>query len=149
MTEGSYVIKAKPQLKEWLEARNANSDDIEILTALHSWNTYSRLFIISTLTPAEDAARLKLLFLAFMSSLFPDDSEDSAFFTELLGTAPWTLATFDRWWTVERVDVEENLHEVVEEIEIDDLERIGQTGISGVDSWIASLIKQKSVPQAD
>jgi hypothetical protein len=89
-----------------------------------------------TVWRAEDClARVKLLYLAYLEMEYGCSSE----FKEIFGESIISLAEFDKWWTIERYGLEDNIEWVQNELNTEMVRRIIPTGMPVVDEWIASL----------
>ena len=92
-------------------------------------------------TPQEWTAQVKLLFLLWLKHNFADNGTTPVSETvhSLLGEPPFNLATFDKWWTVERFTGLESFEGIQDSLSEQDFAAIGEINVSRVDHWIANL----------
>jgi hypothetical protein len=92
------------------------------------------------------ATQVKVLFLLDLKQSYldyPQDSEFKRFLGELLGAPPFSIEVFDKWWNLERYDVEAKFDEIENAMDIATLKLISPTGDSLVDAWINRRIQDK------
>jgi hypothetical protein len=87
----------------------------------------------------------KLLFVAHLHHDYlrhaPADQEQREFqrlLGSILGAPPWGASTFDRWWTLERLEAEGDADAVAARLPTETVSML-----RGADSWRAWLLKSK------
>src|SRR5215510_7399036 len=107
-----YLIQPRPELAEWLRPRT-EPDVVELLTERQL--IANDEFVGRThWRDDENALRVKLLFVANLRDLIPLKDDDSC--EAILGSREISVALFDRWWTVERFELEANADDYMAEL---------------------------------
>jgi hypothetical protein len=132
-----FLITATDSLRSRLAG--SGSDVAELLTETRLWSASHA--DLSNWATASRTVAVKLLFLADILQEMLDDVE----FKTILGNLPLTAATFDKWWTVTPLQVDEDFEDVAARLTPSVLIKIGETGIHAVDEWVEELRSSQKV----
>lgn len=139
-----FIIAPKHTLNEYLEdyIRQTGEDEAIVLKEKVIWR---KDFSATTLD--NHTAQVKLLFLAEIHTQALDVPDDQHSYRdlllELLGSVPYTVETFDRWWTLEAI-LENFYH--FEDFE-EDAERTSLTHLADdrpeISQWLKVLLADR------
>lgn len=126
-----YIIKPSGSLESRLAQCQSELGELLAQTALWTKSEGQR-----TIWKAEDRkAQIKLLFLALLKR----DYTGNPIFHLLLGDFPLAERTFDEFWSMEQVDCEEVVDDIVQELEPQFVDQFEETGRPLVDAWVSDL----------
>jgi hypothetical protein len=137
-----YLIKPNSELIEQLKL--APSDAKIILESSQLW---SKAEPDGKWMPTDFMAQVKLLFIFNLKQSYLDSAEKSdfqEFLGNLLGSPPFSIDLFDKWWEIQRLQIDEDFEEVQNSLDPTSLKLVSPTGVPLVDAWLSSLIEQKS-----
>jgi hypothetical protein len=100
-----------------------------------------------SLFPDEYSMGRKLFFLAELrSGLLRLDSREKfeKLLDDLMGTPPFGISVFDKWWELERIELADDFSDVFFRINLEQLELLEKTGNPRVDHWIERLKELKA-----
>jgi hypothetical protein len=125
-----FIVKASDSLKSKTAAWQSDLKELLVQTSVWikaeghrtTWKTEDR------------EAQVKLLFLASLKQY-----SNIADFESLVGALTLSVRTFDKWWSIEKVDDEEIVEQVEKDLEPSVVEQLEQTGRPVVDTWICNL----------
>ena len=132
-----YLIRPSSPLRDHLTAKSSDYTEILLRPFLLSNGEADR----SAWGEEEHAARIKLIFLAYLWQNYSRDPE----FQQLLPGFSIGLETFDHWWTLERHLLEGSAEALEKGIDSQTVERMRLTGLPLVDRW-ASALRQRGMP---
>jgi hypothetical protein len=90
--------------------------------------------------------QIKLLFLAELASDYDGTTylDLQQVLDELLGTPPWTVDTFDRWWQLERIEYDGDIAVIQNTLKTEFLLKL-KSSSQVVTHWIELLINAKKL----
>jgi hypothetical protein len=136
--EAFYLVEPRPELAEHLRGR-VESDFADVLLdpQLFRREEHSRTMWFEP----QRLAQAKLLFLASLRQYTP--LADDAGFAAVFGSAAISVEQFDRWFTVRRFQVDEELN-VLEGWSRQFIGRVEPSGVPLVDEWLAEVRGQSA-----
>lgn len=148
-----YLIRPSPQLLRRLQQEG--EDAVALLGEASLWE---KVETGNPSIPFSDwlllrVAQVKLLFMLNLKADYLDDGHSEGdrsrfayFLGELLGLPTLRVETFDRWWSVERIDSLGAKYEQVESsFTAEQLACLEVPQISSADLWLDALRKQPKV----
>jgi hypothetical protein len=132
-----FLITANENLRARLSGNT--SDVAEILSATRLWSAVHS--DRSNWTMASRAVAVKLLYLAHLRQEY-SQYED---YLSILADAPITPESFDNWWLLTPLAVDEDFESVVARLDPAVAAEIPLTGMAAVDTWIRTLQPQPAV----
>lgn len=137
-----YLISPRKALLERLASCSA--DVAELLGERRFWAKSEGGRTISSAHDHE--THVKLLFLGNLVLTYirgnPAETEIAKIVSDLLGEPPFGAVCFDRWWELQRFEVEETCEMVERHLTTDELNLL-QTDSPLVQAWLSELKKQK------
>lgn len=129
-----YLIQPRTGLAEWLRPR-VEPEVVELLTE-RQLVANDEFVGRTSWRDDENALRVKLLFVAGLRDLIPLKDDNSC--EAILGSREISASLFDRWWTVERFELEANVDDYMAEL-TRSLPSVPLTGNPVVDGWLSEL----------
>jgi hypothetical protein len=136
-----YCIRPTTQL---LEKLRAGPSDVE--TWLGQPELWKNVEYDGAWLPEHHIMQIKLLFLMNFRQTYISHSKDDeikTFLESLLDPLLVSAEVFDKWWKIERFELDENAPEIENSLETATLDSVTPTGIPLVDAWITYLIEKK------
>jgi len=131
--EAFYLVEPRSELAGHLRGRvEPDFADVLLEPRLYRREEHSR----SAWFEPQRLAQAKLLFLASLREFTP--VADDAGFAAVFGSAVISVALFDRWFVVRRLQVEQEL-DLLERWLREHLGRVEPTGMPTVDQWLSEL----------
>jgi|GEM_PF-3600038 len=138
-TTGYYAINPRPEFADWLLERT-DADMVELLTE-PKLIEHDEFIGKTSWGPRENVLRVKILFLAGLRDLRP--ISDDAGCESILGSSEISEAMFDRWWTIQYLELECNVKEYLGELNRA-LDSVRPTGNPVVDEWLENLKNRRT-----
>ncbi len=91
--------------------------------------------------------QVKLLFLIDLKQRFIDGnpaSDFTALLESLLGSSPFTVRSFDRWWSIKRFGDAFDFNEVEVALTLDNINLLSGDGSTRLESWLSYLVHRVS-----
>lgn len=133
MIPRSYLVKPRDHLKEKL-----NGNQSEHFMRQHIWKVeeyYDPLDSDNELTES-----LRIVKIIFMLDLMKSQIFQRKILEDLLGTPmDFSIQSFDKWWTVERIEVHSSYDQVIRNTSLEDILTLQQSDKQIVDEWIEVL----------
>jgi hypothetical protein len=138
--ESYYFIRPSQALKDRL--RQGDPDVAELMSEPHLWT--KKEGGITVWTDEDYTAQVKLLFLLDLWSEYVihvgEDESLKLFLEEIMGLPPFSTATFDRWWTVERFEgIDECFEEISSRLSREYPHLLAKSDLPRVESWLSKL----------
>ncbi len=143
-----FLIEPKDELIQEISKSPLDEDDQCLLQWHEYWHTRPGTdphFV----TLEDELSRLKLTYLAHLYSEYirenpPEWAEVRQFFLAVLDSPPWGIATFDRWWNIEVLELECDIYRIQNELVEEDLRVLRSPESQELNAWLAELTKRKS-----
>ncbi len=130
-----YVIRGKAALRARLASWSLDIADILADAQLWQRPEGGR----TAWGEKEFVASTKILYVLHMSETYAS-SEFGDRIIELLGPLPYSTATFDAWWELERyAGVDERAEDVLRTLKPDKFALVAPTGLPLVDQWVREV----------
>jgi hypothetical protein len=133
-TSGYYAINPRPEFADWLLKRT-DADMVELLIE-PKLVEHDEVIGKTSWRSRENILRVKILFLAGLRDLTP--ISDAAGCKSILGSSEISESLFDRWWTIQYLELECNVNEYLGEL-TRALDSVPPTGNPVVDGWLEDL----------
>jgi DNA-binding SARP family transcriptional activator len=100
--------------------------------------------------PEDYMTQVKLIFLANLRFTLAGYAEPE--FKELskaiLGEPLYEVGIFDKWWSMERIELDNDFVSILTELSADDLAFLAPTGVKHIDGWLERVIELKQSDKA-
>jgi len=134
-----YLIQPRLELAEWLRPRT-EPDVVDLLTG-RQLVTNDEFVGRTFWRDEENLLRVKLLFVANLRDFIPLKDDESC--EAILGSREISVSLFDRWWTIEALELEGNVNDFMGQLQRS-LPSVQPTGNSVVDEWLRELKNKRA-----